>query len=97
VVGTNRVATVQTRLANKMALQWPLRVLPCPIEIPPIVESVQWHKYQERDPAILWFLGVLRSVALELSSPSEISQNPKIATSVMERDRQPRGRRRRKS
>ncbi|HEY2527934.1 MAG TPA: LysR family transcriptional regulator [Xanthobacteraceae bacterium] len=97
VVGTNRVATVQTRLANKMALQWPLRVLPCPIEIPPIVESVQWHKYQERDPAILWFLGVLRSVALELSSPSEISQNAKIATSVMERNRQPRARRRRKS
>ena len=24
------------------------------------VETVQWHKYQERDPAILWFLGVLK-------------------------------------
>jgi LysR family transcriptional regulator, nod-box dependent transcriptional activator len=41
-------------------------VLPCPIEIPPIVEMVQWHKYQERDPAIRWFLGVLRTVALDL-------------------------------
>jgi DNA-binding transcriptional LysR family regulator len=98
VVGTNRVATVQTRLAHKMALQWPLRVLPCPIEIPPIVESVQWHKYQERDPAILWFLGVLRSVALELSSmPSEISKNAKVATSASERIRHPRAPRRRKA
>ena len=76
VVGTDRVATVQTRLAHKMALQWPLRVLPCPIEIPPIVESVQWHKYQERDPAILWFLRVLRSVALELSTvPRDSAKN----------------------
>lgn len=78
VVGTDRVATVQTRLAHKMALQWPLRVLPCPIEIPPIVETVQWHKYQERDPAILWFLQILRSVALDLSAVSvDSSKNAK--------------------
>jgi len=67
VVGTQRIATVQTRLANTMAARWPIRVLPCPIEMPPIVETVQWHKHQERDPAILWFLGVLKSVALELA------------------------------
>jgi DNA-binding transcriptional LysR family regulator len=79
VVGTDRVATVQTRLAHKMALQSPLRVLPCPIEIPPIVETVQWHKYQERDPAILWFLQILRSVALELSAVSvDSSKNAKV-------------------
>jgi DNA-binding transcriptional LysR family regulator len=83
VVGTDRVATVQTRLAHKMALQWPLRVLPCPIEIPPIVETVQWHKYQERDPAILWFLEVLKSVALELSTtPQDLSRNAKGAKLV---------------
>jgi hypothetical protein len=28
---------------------------------------VQWHKYQERDPAILWFIDLLRIVAAELS------------------------------
>jgi DNA-binding transcriptional LysR family regulator len=75
VVGTDRIATVQTRLAHKMALQWPLRVLPCPIEIPPIVETVQWHRYQESDPAILWFLQILRSVALELGPvPQKLSR-----------------------
>jgi LysR family nod box-dependent transcriptional activator len=68
VVGTNRVATVQTRLARQMAAHWPLKVLECPIEIPPIVETVQWHRYQERDPAILWFLGILRAVALQFVS-----------------------------
>ena len=66
VAGTQRIATVQTRLAMMMAKQWPIRVLPCPIELPPIVETVQWHKYQERDPAIVWFLGVLKAVAGDL-------------------------------
>jgi LysR family nod box-dependent transcriptional activator len=73
VVGTQRIATVQTRLARTMAERWPIRVLPCPIDIPPIVETVQWHKYQERDPAILWFLDELKSVALEYTN-SHVSQ-----------------------
>jgi LysR family nod box-dependent transcriptional activator len=67
VVGTQRIATVQTQLANAMAERWPIRVLRCPIEIPPIVEMVQRHKYQERDPAILWFIDLLKTVATELS------------------------------
>jgi LysR family transcriptional regulator, nod-box dependent transcriptional activator len=67
VVGTQRIATVQTQLANAMAERWPIRVLRCPIDIPPIVEMVQWHKYQERDPAILWFIDLLKTVATELS------------------------------
>jgi DNA-binding transcriptional LysR family regulator len=69
VVGTRRVATVQTRLAKAMAAHFPIRVLPCPVEMPPIVETVQWAKYQERDPAILWFLDLLKAVALELKTP----------------------------
>jgi DNA-binding transcriptional LysR family regulator len=88
VVGTNRVATVQTRLAQKMALQWPLRVFPCPIAIPPIIETVQWHKYQERDPAIRWFLQVLRSVALELSTvPQEPARKANRAAYLSDRKR----------
>ena len=37
------------------------------VPVPPIIEMVQWHKYQERDPAILWFIDLLRIVAAELS------------------------------
>lgn len=84
VIGTQRIATVQTRLAHEMAAHWPIRVLPCPVEIPPIVETVQWHKYQERDPAILWFLHVLRSVAVELRS------TPAQAKSASRREGRPR-------
>lgn len=63
VVGTQRIATVQTRLAHFMAASLPIRVLPCPIRTPLIVETVQWHKYQEQDPAIRWFLSLLKAVA----------------------------------
>lgn len=69
VVGTQRIATVQTRLAHLMARSWPIRVLPCPIELPHIVESIQWHKYADLDPAVAWFRGVLRSVAGEMPAP----------------------------
>ena len=68
VVGTQRIATVQTRLAVLMAKSLPIRVLPCPVTIPEIVETIQWHKYQERDPAVRWFLELLKSVASRLGS-----------------------------
>jgi LysR family transcriptional regulator, nod-box dependent transcriptional activator len=67
VVGTSRIATVQTQLANVMAARWPIRVLRCPISLPPIVEMIQWHTYQERDPAILWFIELLKKVASEVT------------------------------
>jgi len=66
VVQTSRIATVQTQLAHVMAARWPIRVLRCPIALPPIVEMIQWHTYQERDPAILWFIDLLKTVAAEL-------------------------------
>lgn len=68
LVGTNRVATIQTKLAHAMAEIYPIRVLPCPVPTPQIVEMVQWHKYQERDPAISWFRGLLTRVAQSFGS-----------------------------
>jgi LysR family transcriptional regulator, nod-box dependent transcriptional activator len=68
VVGTRRIATVQTHLANLLAKDYPLRVLPCPIAIDPIVTAAQWHKYQSFDPAIQWVRQALREAALALPS-----------------------------
>lgn len=66
LVGTSRIATLPTRLARQMAQRFPLRVIKCPIEIPTFVEKLQWHKYQERDPAIAWLRLLLREAALGL-------------------------------
>lgn len=63
LIGTKRIATLQTRMARLLSLHAPLRVLSCPLPMPTLVEGVQWHKYQERDPAISWFRELLRRVA----------------------------------
>ena len=67
VVNTNRVATMTTRLARLMSEQWPLKILECPIDIPPIVEIIQWHKSLNNDPAIRWFRQKVKEVANELA------------------------------
>jgi DNA-binding transcriptional LysR family regulator len=66
VVGTKRVATVFDRLARSFAKQLPLRILPAPLEIPPIVEAVQWNKAFDADPGTLWMRQLLRQTALEV-------------------------------
>jgi LysR family nod box-dependent transcriptional activator len=68
VVGTHRVGTMQTTLATMLAKRLPLRVLRCPIPITDIRSSVQWHSYQDRDPAIQWTIAAIRALAQELKS-----------------------------
>ena len=70
LVGTERIATLPTRLAHQMAKRFPLRVLPCPVDIPKFVEHLQWHKHRERDLAILWLRSLLREVAQSLPAPT---------------------------
>jgi DNA-binding transcriptional LysR family regulator len=54
VVGTQRIATVQTRLAQRVAQSLPLRCLPLPIEAPRLTEVLQWHRHRADDPALAW-------------------------------------------
>ncbi|MCX4161742.1 MULTISPECIES: LysR family transcriptional regulator [Paraburkholderia] len=64
LIGTRRIATLQTRLASLLQRYSPsLRVLPCPYPIPKLVEVVQYNKFQERDPALMWFRQLMREVA----------------------------------
>lgn len=63
MVGTARIATLPTRLTALIAQRFPVRVLPCPVAIPPFKEQLQWHKYQDRDPAITWLRMLIQDVA----------------------------------
>lgn len=63
IIGTERIATVHTRLAQRAAASLPIRVLPPPIEIPRLTQSMQWHKYRTQDPGTTW----LRKLLLEAS------------------------------
>jgi LysR family transcriptional regulator, nod-box dependent transcriptional activator len=54
VVGTERIATMATRLARKYAKGLPIKVLTVPVEIPPMIEVLQWHRAHDQDPARAW-------------------------------------------
>jgi DNA-binding transcriptional LysR family regulator len=94
VIGTGRVATITTRLAVKCARTLPLKLLPMPIAIPPMVEMLQWHKVHDYDPANQWFRRVLKEAISDLPHDP-----PSIATGGKDRQRRttaapPPGRRR---
>jgi LysR family transcriptional regulator, nod-box dependent transcriptional activator len=62
VLGTERIATVATKLARKYARLLPIKLLPVPIDIPPMIEVLQWHRAHDQDPGHLWLRLQLRSV-----------------------------------
>lgn len=68
VAGTQRLATVHERLARQAAKFLPLKVLPLPVEIPPMRQSVQWHTYRSNDPAIIWLRDMLHRAAKEMTA-----------------------------
>jgi LysR family nod box-dependent transcriptional activator len=68
VIGTQIIMTLQTRLARLLTKNLPLRMLPCPLNMPPVSEVVQWHKRLGRDPAVAWFCGLLKDVSAELQT-----------------------------
>ncbi len=70
VVGTKRIATVQTRLALKFARMFPLKLIPLPVPLPVFQEAVFWPTHLERDPGHLWFREVMKATAARLDRPS---------------------------
>ena len=71
VVGTDRIATVTTRLALKYAEILPIKLVPLPIEIPPLVEVLHWHRAHDQDPAHLWFRRILKGAVAALPSTDD--------------------------
>lgn len=68
VVGTNRIATVQWRLACQAALHYPLRLLRPPLPTPVLTETMQWHSYQTNDPKHCWLRQVVEDCAAAMPS-----------------------------
>jgi DNA-binding transcriptional LysR family regulator len=69
VVGTERIATVATRLAVKYAGLLPIKHVPMPIEMPPMIEILQWHRAHDHDPAHIWLREQMRAAAASLAPP----------------------------
>ena len=54
IVGTQRIATVQTRLAMQFEQAMPVRLLDPPLPTPRLTEVLQWHRYRADDPGVQW-------------------------------------------
>lgn len=54
LVGTEHVATMHASLAQLLQATWPLKLLPCPVDVPPMTQAMQWHRYRTPDPGLLW-------------------------------------------
>ena len=69
VVGTDRIATVMTRMAQLCEKHLPLRLLRPPFTIPKVTHCLQWHRYQDQDPGHIWLRGILKQTAGKLHIP----------------------------
>lgn len=67
VVGTERIATVATRLAVKYASLLPIKLVPVPIAMPPMIEMLQWHRAHDHDPAHMWLRDQVRDAVAALA------------------------------
>ena len=83
LVGTQRVATMHRKLAERVCGHMPLKMVDVPFDIPPIREAIQWHVASRNDFAIQWVIGQLRTVALAKfghdAEPENGGQRDKLA------------------
>lgn len=66
VVGTQRIATLPSRLARQQAQTLPIRLFRPPLALPPLEIHMQWHRGREQDGATLWLRRLVLSVSRRL-------------------------------
>lgn len=65
VVGTSHIATIPKSFAKGLLKTLPLRLMTCPIHIPPVRIAMQWHRHQADDPVLRWVRRNLQDVAVQ--------------------------------
>ena len=83
VVGTQRIATVHARLAERYAHSLPLRILAPPIAFPVLTEVLEWHYHEEDNSCLAWFRkAIMRRAALTFGSSQRIAGHKGAARMV---------------
>jgi DNA-binding transcriptional LysR family regulator len=68
VIGTQRVATLHRRLATHFGTHLPLRFVPAPFEMPPLVEMMAWPRHVDGDPGHAWLRGLVLDCAAAMDT-----------------------------
>ena len=63
VAGTDRIATIMTRMARLCEKHLPLRLIRPPFSVPKVTHCLQWHRHQDQDPGHIWFRDLIKRVS----------------------------------
>ncbi|BEV14028.1 LysR family transcriptional regulator [Herbaspirillum sp. DW155] len=66
--GTDRIATVHSRLARKLAPHFPVVLKESPLPLAEMHQMLQWHRYRTNDPGIEWLRRVFMDSAREMDA-----------------------------
>jgi DNA-binding transcriptional LysR family regulator len=64
--GTPMTTVIPRQLARRIAPVFDLDVHPAPMTLPPLRETLIWHKRNDADPAHVWFRSYLQNIAAGL-------------------------------
>lgn len=79
VRGTDRIALLQRSLAERMIMLGGLTLIDVPFVFSRLEQSVQWHSFRTRDPALIWLKTQLSAAALEVTArggPAPLAPRP---------------------
>ena len=68
VVGTERIATVHSRLARQAVHHLPVVVREVPVPLEDMCQVMQWHRYRTRDPGIEWLRRVFQDAVRDMDA-----------------------------
>jgi DNA-binding transcriptional LysR family regulator len=78
VVGTDLIATVHSRIADRLGDLLPIEIRPVPLPIKTLHQAMQWHKYRTRDPGLVWLREMLREAAASMDPGLAEGVNPSL-------------------
>lgn len=70
LLGTQRLATVQRRIARQACRHLPLVVAEPEFELPKVDQRLQWHRHRSEDPGLLWLRETLLAAARKMDADS---------------------------
>lgn len=71
LIGSQRIATMHSRLAALYAELLPLRLLPPPVKLPVMREYMAWHRSLDGDAMLMWLRGKLLETVHTFEAPHQ--------------------------
>ena len=63
IVGTDRIATLHRRLAERARETAPVALLELPFRFAKMKQAIQWHRNRSQDPGLIWLRGQVKEAA----------------------------------